>query len=163
MSGPRLASRCPHLLHVGMLLRPPVRLCLLHVGARVAPCPALVPCSVLLRVPRRSILICARTVSQACCSRLVTPTCMQAGPATAANSYCRWVPLQHVQHQIYFLKHLEETFATYVWNSWNTCKHTSETRKKHMCSHYKTYATSRWNTYNICVKHMQYPDETLVT
>jgi hypothetical protein len=35
-------------------------------------------------------------------SRPSTPTCMQAGLAAATDGCCRWVPLQHVQPQIYF-------------------------------------------------------------
>jgi hypothetical protein len=47
-----------------------------------------------------------------------------SAPAAVAGDYSRWVPLQHVQHQMYFcniqMKHLQhefettETLATYI-------------------------------------------------
>jgi hypothetical protein len=54
-----------------------------------------------------------------------TPTRMQACSAAVAGGYCRWGPLQHVQHEIFFFAtsrgtHLQhmfktvETLATYV-------------------------------------------------
>jgi hypothetical protein len=28
-------------------------------------------------------------------------------------------PLEHIQHQIYFLQYLNETYVTYIWNKRN--------------------------------------------
>jgi hypothetical protein len=104
------------------------------------------------------------------------------GPATVAGGYNRWSQLmQYMQHPYLLLQHLEETFAPYVRNSWNTgnirVKH-QEKLENHMCSHckhsdeitfnirMKTFETLAYicniQIYfcNIHIKHLQHTSET---
>jgi hypothetical protein len=80
---------------------------LLHMGS--APAPLHVPC--LHRGPYALRVPCPH------CGAPSTPIRMQADPATAVGGCCRWVPLQHVQHQDVFLQYLDKILVTYVRNN----------------------------------------------
>ena len=89
------------------------------------------------------------------------------------SAACRWVPLQHVQHQDLLLQYLDKTLATYVRMNWNNCnirlkyqKNTFVAIAKHMQHLDKilaTYVWNTWNTWNITLATYMYKQYPLAT
>ena len=84
----------------------------------------------LCHFARPRVAHATRTLLACACSRTRERPCRQAG-GTPTAVCSRWIPLQHVQDEIYFcnikMKHVQhmyetvEIFATYVYN---ICKNT---------------------------------------